>query len=159
MFLELLDQTSAAASTAASTAQGTAQPQGNNVWQMVLTIGIWVVVIAAAYFLFIRPQRKKQKQEEELRNSIEIGDDITTIGGIVGRVVSVRDDDESFIIETGSDKTRMRFKKWAIASVDTPDKQPKTPEKKQKEKAQKEEDTPEKIEKKKEKKSDNPVEW
>lgn len=159
MFLELLDQTSAAASTAASTAQGTAQPQGNNVWQMVLTIGIWVVVIAAAYFLFIRPQRKKQKQEEELRNSIEIGDDITTIGGIVGRVVSVRDDDESFIIETGSDKTRMRFKKWAIASVDTPDKQPKAPEKKQKEKAQKEEDAPEKIEKKKEKKSDNPVEW
>lgn len=118
----------------ASAAQSGTQAQGNNVWQMVLTIGIWVVVIAAAYFLFIRPQRKKQKQEEELRNSIEIGDDVTTIGGIVGRVIAVREDDDTIIVETGSDKTRMRFKKWAIASVDTPDKQPKTPEKKGKEK-------------------------
>lgn len=118
---------------AAQTAQTSTQaPQGNNTWQMVLTIGIWVVVIVAAYFLFIRPSRKKQKQEEELRNSIEIGDDVTTIGGVVGRVIAVREDDETFIIETGSDKTRMRFKKWAIASVDTPEKQPKAPEKKSK---------------------------
>lgn len=110
-----------------NTAQGT---EANNTWQMIFTIGIWVVVIAAAYFLFIRPQRKRQKQEEELRSSIEIGDDVTTIGGIVGRVIAVRDDDETFIVETGSDKTRMRFKKWAIASVDTPDKQPKDTKKK-----------------------------
>lgn len=97
-------------------------------WQMAITLGIWVVVIVAAYFLFIYPQRKKQKQEDELRNSIEIGDDVTTIGGIVGRVIAVRDDDETIIIETGSDKTRMRFKKWAISSVDTPGKQPKKEE-------------------------------
>ncbi len=122
MFFSFLDESSTQA----------VQQQGavNNTWQMIFTIGIWVVVIVAAYFLFIRPQRKRQKQEEELRNSIEIGDDVTTIGGIVGRVIAVRDDDETFIIETGSDKTRMRFKKWAIASVDTPDKQPKETEKK-----------------------------
>lgn len=120
----LLDEATAAASQASG---------GTNVWQMVLTIGIWVVVIVAAYFLFIRPQKKKQKQEEELRNSIEIGDEITTIGGIVGRVIAVREDDETFIVETGSDKTRMRFKKWAIASVDTPDKQPKPAVKKKEE--------------------------
>ena len=116
MFFELLDKTTSTASSAS--AEG-------DVWQMVITIGIWVLVIGAAYFLFIRPQKKKQQQEEELRNKIEIGDDITTIGGIVGRVIAVRDDDDTFILETGSDKTRMRFKKWAISSVDTADKQPK----------------------------------
>lgn len=136
----LLDQ-SGAASQAASTASGAAaNAQQMNPWQMVLTIGIWVVVIVAAYFLFIRPQRKKQKMEEELRSSIEIGDEITTIGGIVGRVIAVRDEDETFIIETGSDKTRMRFKKWAIASVDTPDKNPKPAEKKKDEAASEEDD-------------------
>lgn len=122
MTLSLMD-TSAAAAGAAQTSQ--AAQQTANPWQWVLTIGIWVVVIAAAYFLFIRPQKKRQKAEEELRNSIEIGDEITTIGGIVGRVIAVKEDDETVVVETGSDKTRMRFKKWAIASVDTPDKQPK----------------------------------
>ena len=117
------------------------------------TIGIWVVVIVAAYFLFIRPQKKRQKEEEELRNGIEIGDDVTTIGGIVGRVISVRDDDETFIIETGSDKTRMRFKKWAIASVDTPDKQPKS--KNKEEKADKNTDDSDDKKYKKESKFDN----
>ncbi len=130
MVLSLFDNTaSAAAAAGTASAAGTANA-ANNPWQWVLTIGIWVVVIAAAYFLFIRPSKKRQKQEEELRNSIEIGDDVTTIGGIVGRVIAVKDDDETIIIETGSDKTRMRFKKWAIASVDTPDKQPKKEDKK-----------------------------
>ena len=122
MTFALMD-TSAAAADASQVSQQAAQQA--NPWQWVLTIGIWVVVIAAAYFLFIRPQKKRQKAEEELRNSIEIGDDITTIGGIVGRVIAVKEDDETVVIETGSDKTRMRFKKWAIASVDTPEKQPK----------------------------------
>ena len=130
MVLSLFDNTaSAAAAAGTASAAGTANA-ANDPWQWVLTIGIWVVVIAAAYFLFIRPSKKRQKQEEELRNSIEIGDDVTTIGGIVGRVIAVKDDDETIIIETGSDKTRMRFKKWAIASVDTPDKQPKKEDKK-----------------------------
>ncbi len=122
MVFGLLDQ---AAASSAAAAQA-------NPWQMAITLGIWVVVIVAAYFLFIYPQRKKQKQEEELRSGIEIGDDVTTIGGIVGRVIAVRDDDDTLIIETGSDKTRMRFKKWAISSVDTPSKQPKKEEKKKK---------------------------
>ena len=141
------------ASKAASGANGTAAGT-TDVWQMVLTLGIWVVVIAAAYFLFIRPQKKKQQQEEELRNSIEIGDDVTTIGGIVGRVIAVRDDDETFIIETGSDKTRMRFKKWAISSVDTPGKQPKTVEANKKEKAEAEDDSDKKRSKKKKSKEE-----
>lgn len=116
-------------------AKNTAQQM--NIWQIVGTVAIWVVVIGAFYFLFIRPQKKKQKQEEELRNNIEIGDDVTTIGGIVGKVISIREDDDTFIIETASDKTRMRFKKWAISSVDTPDKQPKPKEDKKKDKSEK----------------------
>ena len=115
-----------------SAANAAADTQTNG-WQMAISLGIWVVVLIAAYFLFLFPQRKKQKQEEELRNNIEIGDDVTTIGGIVGRVIAVRDDDETLIIETGSDKTRMRFKKWAISSVDTPIKQPKKDDKKKSE--------------------------
>ena len=132
MTFALMD-TSAAAAAAADASQVSQQAaQQANPWQWVLTIGIWVVVIAAAYFLFIRPQKKRQKAEEELRNSIEIGDDITTIGGIVGRVIAVKEDDETVVIETGSDKTRMRFKKWAISSIDTPEKQQKKSAEKEK---------------------------
>ncbi len=123
------------------TAAASAENAQANTWQMAITLGIWVVVIVAAYFLFIFPQRKKQKQEEELRNNIEIGDDVTTIGGIVGRVIAVRDDDETIIVETGSDKTRMRFKKWAISSVDTPSKQPKKDDTKKSDKETKKDKT------------------
>ncbi len=137
MFFELLD-------TAAKTADAS---QETNVWQMVITIGIWVVVIGAAYFMFIRPQKKKQQQEEELRNNIEIGDDVTTIGGIVGRVIAVREDD-TFVLETGSDKTRMRFRKWAISSVDTPDKQPKDTKKDDNDKKEKKKKSSKKDEEK-----------
>ena len=149
MNFALLDQ--------ASQAQATQQ---TSVWQMVGTIAIWVVVIAVFYFLFMRPQKKKQQQEEELRNSIEIGDDITTIGGIVGKIVAVREDDETFVLETASDKTKMRFKKWAISSVDTPGKQPKPKEKENKRNkkdkdSEKSKDKKEVSEEKSEEKSEN----
>lgn len=91
------------------------------------TIGIiivYAVIIAALYFFMIRPQSKKKKEEEAMRNSLEIGDEITTIGGIVGRVVSINDETDSLVIETGADRNKMRLKKWAISSIDTekPDK-------------------------------------
>lgn len=73
------------------------------------------VMIGAMYFLMIRPQKKKEKQAQELRNSIEIGDEVTTIGGIVGRVVNVKED--TFVIETAGERSRMRFKRWAIQEV------------------------------------------
>ena len=92
---------------------------------------------------------RRRDRSRRRRKSIEIGDDITTIGGIVGRVIAVRDDDETFIVETGSDKTRMRFKKWAIASVDTPDKQPKKDDK-----TDKSDDKADKKDKKKKKSDD-----
>ena len=89
----------------------------------IIMMGFWVLVLVVLYFVMIRPNRKKEQEEEALRNSVEVGDDITTIGGIVGKVIAVRDDDETIVIETGSDKSRIRFKKWAIRSIDTPDKQ------------------------------------
>lgn len=88
-----------------------------NSWYIIL---IYVALFAVLYFVLIRPNSKKKKQEQEMRNNIGIGDDVTTIGGIVGRVVAVKEDEDSFIIETGSDRVKMKFKKWAISSVDTP---------------------------------------
>ena len=102
--------------------------------QMIQLISTTVIIVVAFYFLLIRPQSKQKKEEEQMRKNLEIGDEIVTIGGIVGRVIAVRDDDETIIVETGSDKTRMRFKKWAISSVDTPSKQPKKDENKKSDK-------------------------
>ncbi len=78
---------------------------------------LMVVMVAAMYFLMIRPQKKKQKEEQNMRDSIQIGDEITTIGGIMGRVVTVKDD--SIVIETGADRTKMKFQRWAIQTNDT----------------------------------------
>lgn len=71
-----------------------------------------VVLIALMYFMMIRPQKKRQKEEQEMRSSLEIGDEIITIGGIVGRVVTIREED--LIIETGADKNKMRIQRWAV---------------------------------------------
>ncbi|NLW79854.1 MAG: preprotein translocase subunit YajC [Ruminococcaceae bacterium] len=82
------------------------------------TISLIVMVVVmglAVYFLMIRPQKKKEKKATELRNSIDVGDEVTTIGGIVGRVVSIKED--TFIIETAGERSRMRFKRWAIQEV------------------------------------------
>ena len=75
------------------------------------------VMFVAMYFLMIRPQKKRQKEEQNMRDSIQIGDEITTIGGIMGRVVTVKDD--SIVIETGADRTKLRFQKWAIQTNNT----------------------------------------
>ncbi|MGD9560071.1 MAG: preprotein translocase subunit YajC [Oscillospiraceae bacterium] len=78
-------------------------------------IAMLAVMGVAVYFLMIRPQKKKEKESTQLRNSIEIGDEVTTIGGIVGRVVSIKED--TFVIETAGERSRMRFKRWAIQEV------------------------------------------
>jgi len=96
--------------------------------QLVITT---VVIVVAFYFILIRPQSQKQKEEENMRNNLEIGDEIVTIGGIVGRVVSINDDTESMVIETGADRTKIRLKKWALSSVNS-DKNDKSGEKKDK---------------------------
>lgn len=71
-----------------------------------------VAVFALMYFMMIRPQKKRQKEEQEMRSSVEIGDEIITIGGIVGKVVTIREED--IVIETGADRTKIKFQRWAI---------------------------------------------
>lgn len=86
------------------------------------TTGIWGTLIMMAlilvffYFFMIRPQKKQEKKDAEMRNSLTIGDEVTTIGGIIGKVVSIKD--ETFVLETTKDKTKIRFLKGAVRSVD-----------------------------------------
>ena len=78
----------------------------------ILMMGVFFVAI---YFLLIRPNAKKRKQEEEMRRALKVGDEITTIGGIVGRIVSIKEGADTFVIETGVDRSKIRIKRWAIA--------------------------------------------
>lgn len=71
-----------------------------------------VVIVAVFYFVLIRPQRKKQKKEEAMRNNVQVGDEIITIGGIYGRVMSIKDD--SLVIESLGDHSKQRIAKWAL---------------------------------------------
>lgn len=78
---------------------------------------VMVVLLVVMYFIMIRPQKKKQQEEQKLRDSVQIGDEITTIGGINGRIVTVKDD--SIVIETSSDRTKIKFMRWAIQTNNT----------------------------------------
>lgn len=82
---------------------------------LVSSIVPFALVIVLMYFMIIRPQKKKDKKMEELRSSIEIGDTVTTIGGIVGLVVAIKED--TIVLETGTDRSKIRFKRWAISEV------------------------------------------
>lgn len=76
-----------------------------------------IMVIAVFYFMLIRPENKRKKEAEQLRSSIKDGDVVTTIGGIIGVVVNVKED--KFVIETGADQVRIEFHKWALSSNET----------------------------------------
>ena len=72
----------------------------------------FVPLFAVFYFLIVRPQKKREKEEKEMRESISIGDEIVTIGGIIGLVV--RQTDDTLVIETGSDRSKLRIQKSAV---------------------------------------------
>lgn len=99
-----------------------------------------VVMLAVMYFILIRPENKKKKAAEEMRNSLKVGDTITTIGGIVGTICAVKD--KTIVMETGADRVRVEFTKWAISSKGTqstedapaPDKEEKADKKDKKDK-------------------------
>lgn len=74
-----------------------------------------VLMFAIFYFLIIRPENKKKKKTEEMRNSLSLGDEITTIGGLTGKIVQVTEDTITF--ETGEDRVRIQAKKWAISTT------------------------------------------
>ena len=78
------------------------------------TLMMLVVMFAVFYFFFIRPENKKKKKLEELRSGLEVGDKITTIGGMVGKIVNISGDLITF--ETGEDRVRIQITKWAIST-------------------------------------------
>ena len=83
---------------------------------MMISIAYMVALFAVFYFLFIRPQKKKEKQLEDLRSSLEVGQMVVTIGGMLATVAKVEED--IVVLEVGPNRTKMPFKKWAIASVE-----------------------------------------
>ncbi len=87
-----------------------------------------VAMIAIFYFLMIRPENKRKKEAEQMRDSLKEGDRITTIGGIVGTIVSIKED--KFVIETGADQVRIEFCKWALSTNDSANERMKEQQKK-----------------------------
>ena len=81
-----------------------------------VTIGMLVVMFAFLYFFMIRPQKKQEKETNQMRNSLMVGDEITTIGGIIGKIVSIKD--ETLVLETSRDGTKIRILKSAVRNVD-----------------------------------------
>ena len=84
---------------------------------MTSTIIMLVIMFAIFYFMLIRPENKRKKEAEQMRSNVKVGDRVTTIGGIVGEVVHVKD--EKFVMETGADRVRIEFAKWALSSNET----------------------------------------
>lgn len=74
-----------------------------------------IILFVLMYFMLIRPQKKQEKKLKEMRNSMQVGDEVVTAGGIIGRIVNVKDD--TIVIETGSDRSKVRIKRWAISEV------------------------------------------
>ncbi len=73
-----------------------------------------VIIFGAMWFFMIRPQRKKQKEEKKMRENLQVGDEVVTIGGIHGRVISLKED--TFVIESLSDHSKITFSRWALQS-------------------------------------------
>ena len=83
--------------------------------EMTSSLVVMVVFIAAMYFLLIRPQKKKDKQIQAMRNNLQVGDEIITIGGIRGKIVKTKD--ESLVIQVGADKVKFEIMRWAVSKV------------------------------------------
>ena len=96
---------------------GGASAEGGSTGANPMSLIIMVGMFALMYFFMIRPQKKKQKEEQEMRDSIQIGDEITTIGGIMGKITKVKDDE--IIVETGTDRTKLKMQRWAIQTNET----------------------------------------
>lgn len=90
-----------------------------------------LVMVAIFYFMLIRPENKRKKEAEQMRSAVKTGDKITTIGGIVGTVVNVKE--SKIVIETGADQVRIELEKWAISSNETATEAAKEEQKKAKE--------------------------
>ena len=81
---------------------------------MLPMILIYAVLFGGLYFLMIRPQRKKQKEEKKMRENLQVGDEIVTIGGLYGRVISLKED--VIVMESISDHSKITIARWALQS-------------------------------------------
>ena len=86
--------------------------------EMIISFLPMVLIIVFMILLIYVPQKRQDKKDAAMRNSIEIGDKVTTIGGIVGIVCAIADKDDTLVVETGSDRTKIRFRRSAISSVE-----------------------------------------
>lgn len=98
--------------TGTAGAEGSTQSGGS--FTMIIMM---VAMLVLMYFIMIRPQKKKQQEEQKLRDSVQIGDEVTTIGGINGRVVTVKED--SIVLETGAERNKLKIMRWAIQTNNT----------------------------------------
>ena len=96
---------------------------------MMSTVVMMVAMLGIFYFMLIRPENKRKKEAEAMRSAVKTGDKITTIGGIIGTVVNVKDD--KIVFETSADQVRIEIAKWGISSNETADERAKAEAKKQ----------------------------
>ncbi len=110
----LAEASAAVAETSSTLTDGT---QPNGFVALLVQFLPLILVFVVFYFLLIRPQQKKEKETQKMRQSLEVGDEIITVGGIIGRVVVLKED--NVVIETGSDRSKMRIARWAIQANNT----------------------------------------
>lgn len=98
-------------------ATSSAADSQSTVSSLLITFLPLIAIFVIFYLLLIRPQRKKEKETQKMRSNVQVGDEVTTIGGIMGRVVTIKDD--TLVIETGADRSKIRIKKWAVQTNET----------------------------------------
>lgn len=91
--------------------------EGGGLMQTIGGFAPLLILVVVMYLFMIRPQKKKEKQVQEMRSKLDVGDEIVTIGGIIGTVVNLRDD--YIVIETGSDRSKVRIERWAVQTNKT----------------------------------------
>ena len=94
----------------------TAAPAASGAMSGLATIVMLVAMLLIFYFLMYRPQKKQEKETNDMRNALTVGDEITTIGGIIGKIISIKD--ETVLIETSGERTKIRILKSAVKCVD-----------------------------------------
>jgi len=96
-------------------AEGTEAAAGgmSSLFSTVIMIALFGALI---YFMMIRPQKKQEKAVNEMRSSLKVGDEISTTGGILGKIIQIKDD--FLVIETGNDRTKLKITKWAVRAVE-----------------------------------------
>lgn len=90
----------------------TQMPSASEYGQILGSVLPIVLLFVVFYFFLIRPQKKRDKAEKEMRDSIQVGDEISTIGGFIGKVVSIKDD--TLVIESSADRTKLKLYRWAV---------------------------------------------